>query len=453
MAARTSTPSTPSGPSSPGRAPRRRSAAPAGEAADLSAAPPAAAPPSALLALPALRAPDEVVAASRARRINLDHNNVMDAALGVGRGPSWARLRGLGPALARAREEVREAHRAGATPLVAQLAPGRAEAARALAARWAADFDRVVVFGEAAVVDALLLSCPAVLPAQVRACPGPRLGPLRAALDGAARPLLLLAGQADWVAGQAAQALDGLGLSGPARAAARLTLPADEDGAFSPWSSAALALGALAGQPPEDILAAARELHARGAELAHDLARRLAALSLALAEDNGLVGIDLVSCSAEGQRLGRVCAAGWAAVACKAREGGAVRAPGRDAPRCRALGDEAELQRIHEGPCDQWTLALHEQPAQGAPDAELERVLAAEAAVWLELGRPWAQLRFVEDDPASRLGVALVLLETALTLAVLQRTSPLEMPTADRFRERLSALRAVELTGAAQPQE
>lgn len=448
MAARTSTSSTSSTPASPGRAPRRRSPAPgpaAGEAAEPSAAPEAlvldAAGPAPLLAV---RAPDEALAVSRVRRISLDHNSAMDAALGVGRGLSWSRLRGLGPALARARDEVRDAHRAGATPLVAQLDPGRAAAARALATGWATDFDRVVVFGEAAVVDALLLSCPTALPAQVRACPGPRLGPLRGALSGAARPLLLLAGQADWVAAQASQALDGLGLSGPARAAARLTLPVDEDGVFAPWSVAALALGALAGQPPEDTLAAARELHARGAELAHDLARRLAALSLALAEDNGLVGIDLVCCSAEGQRLGRVSAAAWAAVACKTRAVGAVRAPGLDAPRSRALGDEGELQRIHEGPSDQWTLALHEQPAQGAPDAELERVLAAEAAVWLELGRPWAQLRFVEDDPASRLGVALVLLETALTFAVLQRSAPLEMPTADRFRERLSALRAVE---------
>lgn len=428
MAARTSPPSP------TGRTPRRRSPTAADAATDAVAPAPVS-----------VRAPDEALAVSRARRINLDHNNVMDAVLGVGRGLSWGRLRGLGPALARARDEVREAHRAGATPLVAQLDASRADAARALAARWSAEADRVVVFGESAAVDGLLLTLDGALPPAVRACPGPRLAPLVAALAGAERPLLLLAGQADWVAAQAARAH-----AGPI---STHTLPPEEDGAFAPWSAEALALGLLGGHPPEDTLAAARDLHARGGELAHDLARRLAALSLALAEDTGFVGIDLAACGPDGQRLGRVCAASWAAVACKSREGGAVRAPGRDAPRARALGDEGELQRLHEGPRDQWTLLLHEQPAQGAADIELERVIDAEAAVWLELGRPWAQLRYVADDPASRLGVAQVLLEAALTIAVLQRTSPLEMPTADRFRERLSALRAVGLTGATPPQE
>ncbi len=62
------------------------------------------------------RAPAEALAVSRARRTKLDHNNVMDAVLGVSRALSWGRLRGLGLPLARARDEVREDHRAGAPP-------------------------------------------------------------------------------------------------------------------------------------------------------------------------------------------------------------------------------------------------------------------------------------------------------------------------------------------------
>jgi hypothetical protein len=47
-------------------------------------------------------------------------------------------------------------------------------------------------------------------------------------------------------------------------------------------------------QERAEVADLAAELHARGGELAHDLARRMAALSLALAEDSGFVGIDLV---------------------------------------------------------------------------------------------------------------------------------------------------------------
>ena len=395
-----------------------------------------------LAAWPVIAAPEVERARSRALRLGLDHGQAMDVALGATRGISWARLRGLAPVLAAAREEVRLAHEAAATPLLAQLGPERAAAARALAASWATRFDRVVVFGEAAGVDALMLALPAEPSPGICACPGPALAPLRRAIAGAAQPLVVLVGQAAWVRAQAIAA----------GAGELHVLPSEEDGVFTVLSVEALALATLAGTPPDDLLAACAAVVGRSADPQHDVARRLAGLTQLLADSCGLSRIDLVAASPGAVRLSRVVAAGWAAVCCKAPVG-TVRTPGADAPRCRRLGDEAELQRVHEGPGDQWTLCFRELAVQGEPDAVTEQLVAAEAALWLERGAPYVQLRVVVDDPGSRVAAALVCIEAALTVAVLKKVSPLEMPTADRFRERVASGVAPGLDGAPAPQE
>jgi hypothetical protein len=100
------------------------------------------------------------------------------------------------------------------------------------------------------------------------------------------------------------------------------------------------------------------------------------------------------------------------------------------------LGDEGDLQRLFEGPTDAWTLLLEELSAPQGPG--LAPLADAEAALATRQGRAWTRLRFAEGDPAVALAITLILLEAALTVAMLRRASPLEMPTADLFREGLS---------------
>lgn len=380
-------------------------------------------------------------ARARVEALSFDHQQAMEGVLGPGRGLPWAALRGAAPTLAAAREQVHAAHADGATPLQAQLEPERGPAALALAQQWHQDHDRIVIFGEAAGVEALQLSAGEAPSERLRWVGGPGPGALRAALAGASAPLLLRVGGADWVPWAAERAAPGL----PVHA-----LNTAEEGIFAPWSTESLALGAWSGADPEAALEACRAAWARGQALHSDIARRIAGLSAQFDLRLGLSRLDLCASSPLGGRLAAVAAQTWASVGCKANEDGALRQRSADGPRARRLGDEGDLQRVFEGPADSWTLLLDEQPA-GGPACPLAE---AEAALALRQGRPWARLRMPEGDAAAALAVSLIFLEAALTVAVLRRASPLEMPTADLFREGLQLSPQPGLdAGAAAPQE
>lgn len=366
-------------------------------------------------------------ARARVEAFTLDHQQAMEGPLGAGRGLSWTALRGAGPALAAAREQVHAAHAEGATPLLVQLGAERAAAALALAERWHQDHDRIIVFGEASGVAALAISSGDTPSERLRWASGPSTAALRAGLVGADRPLILLVGTAEWVGWSAQAAAPGA----PVHA-----LSAAEDGVFAPWSLESLALGAWSGADPAAAVEACSAAYARGRALHTDIARRISGLSAQFDARLSLGRLDLCAMSELGARVAAVGAQAWAAVVCKAQVSGAMRQPGADAPRTRRLGDEGDLQRLFEGPSDAWTLLLEELSAAHGPG--LAPLADAEAALATGQGRAWTRLRFAEGDPAVALAITLILLEAALTVAMLRRASPLEMPTADRFREGLS---------------